>query len=85
MPAPSLEQVCSNLVADIAGKHQERVDEEDEIVAGVRLLLTEQGEHVNGNVAPEEAAPKIEHVNDTTNHGQYTVQVAPLIVFPWVD
>ena len=52
MPATNLEQVSASLVAEPHGEDEERVDEEDEIVARARIFLMEVGKYVDRDVAP---------------------------------
>ena len=59
MPATNLEQVSASLVAEPHGEDEERVDEEDEIVARARTFLVKVGEYIDGDVSPKEETAEI--------------------------
>ena len=78
MPASRLKKVRPYLVAHAVGKDQHRVDKEDEIVARAWAFLVKVGEHVDGDVSPEEETAEVQHEEDSTNHRQNT---SPVLLF----
>ena len=75
MPASRLEKVCTHLVAHAIEEDQHRVDKKDEIVARAWAFLVKVGEHVDGDVSPEEETAQVQHEEDSTNHRQNTLPV----------
>ena len=75
MPSQVLKQVSTQLISTPVRKDQQRIYEEYEAIWSLRVDLIEVAHDINGDVAPKEEAPQVDHQNDTTDDGTDTLPV----------